>query len=134
MVAPTIGPLLTQIYNASLRLQYWPAYWKEAKVIVIRKLGKKDYYDPKSYRPISLLNTLSKNMEFILARRISAIAELHHLLPITYCGGRKSSSTEHAIHLLLEQIHAGWKNNKVLSLLLLNVSGAFDNVNHQRLL
>ena len=134
MAAPTIGPLLTQIYNASLRLQYWPACWKEAKVIVIRKPGKKDYCDPKSYRPISLLNTLSKNMEFILARRISAIAELHHLLPITHCGGRKSSSTEHAIHLLLEQIHAGWKNNKVSSLLLLDVSGAFDNVNHQRLL
>ena len=103
-------------------------------MIVIRKPGKKDYCDPKSYRPISLLNTLSKNMEFILARRISAIAELHHLLLITHCGGRKSSSTEHAIHLLLEQIHAGWKNNKVSSLLLLDVSGAFDNVNHQRLL
>ncbi len=134
IAAPVIGPLLTQIYNASLRLHYWPACWKEAKVIVIRKPGKKDYHDPKSYRPISLLNTLSKNMEFILAKRISAIAELHHLLPITHCGGRKSSSTEHAIHLLLEQIHAGWKNNQASSLLLLDISGAFDNVNHQRLL
>ena len=134
IAALVISPLLTQIYNASLRLHYWPACWKEAKVIVIRKPGKKDYCDPKSYRPISLLNTLSKNMEFILAKRISAIAELHHLLPITHCGGRKSSSTEHAIHLLLEQIHAGWKNNQVSSLLLLDVSGAFDNVNHQRLL
>ena len=134
IAAPVISPLLTQIYNASLRLHYWPACWKEAKVIVIRKPGKKDYCDPKSYRPISLLNTLSKNMEFILAKRISAIAELHHLLPITHCGGRKSSSTEHAIHLLLEQIYAGWKNNQVSSLLLLDVSGAFDNVNHQRLL
>ena len=103
-------------------------------MIVIRKPGKKDYCDPKSYRPISLLNTLSKNMEFILAKRISAIAELHYLLPITHCGGRKSSSTEHAIHLLLEQIYAGWRNNQVSSLLLLDVSGAFDNVNHQRLL
>ena len=132
--APVIGPLLTQLYNASLQFHYWPACWKEATVIVIRKPGKKDYCDPKSYRPISLLNTLSKNMEFILARRISAIAEIHHLLPTTHCGGRKSSSTEHAIHLLLEQIYAGWKKNKVSSLLLLDVSGAFDNVNHQRLL
>ena len=132
--APVIGPLLTQIYNASLQLHYWPACWKEATVIVIRKPGKKDYCDPKSYRPISLLNTLSKNMEFILAKRISAIAEIHHLLPTTHCGGRKSSSTEHAIHLLLEQIYAGWKENQVSSLLLLDVSGAFDNVNHQRLL
>lgn len=132
--APVIGLLLTQVYNASLQLHYWPACWKEATVIVIRKPGKKDYCDPKSYRPISLLNTLSKNMEFILAKRISAIAEINHLLPITHCGGRKSSSTEHAIHLLLEQIYTGWKKNQVSSLLLLDVSGAFDNVNHQRLL
>ena len=103
-------------------------------MIIIRKPGKKDYCDLKLYRPISLLNTLSKNIEFILAKRISAIAELHHLLPITHCRGRKSSSTEHAIHLLLEQIHARWKNNKVSSLLLLDILGAFDNVNHQRLL
>ena len=76
-------------------------------MIVIRKLDKKDYYNPKSYRPISLLNTLSKNIEFILAKRILAIAELYHLLLITYYKGYKSSSIEHAIHLLLEQIHAG---------------------------
>ena len=46
-------------------------------------------------------------MEFILVKRISAIAELYNLLLITYCGGCKSSSTEYAIYLLLEQIYAG---------------------------
>ena len=101
---------------------------------MIRKPGKKDYCDLKSYKPISLLNTLSKNMEFILAKRILAIAELHQLLLVTYYEERKSFFTKHAIHLLLEQIHAGWKNNQVSSLLLLDVSRAFDNVNHRRLL
>ena len=73
-------------------------------------------------------------MEFILAKRILAIAELHQLLPVTYYRERKSSSTKHTIYLLLEQIHVGWKNNQVSSLLLLNVSGTFNNVNHQKLL
>ena len=75
-------------------------------------------------------------METVLARRISATIELHHLLPSTHCGGRKSTSTEHAIHLLLEKIYAVFRGPEceVASLLLLDVSGAFDNVSHPRLL
>ena len=40
------------------------------------------------------------------------------------------------MHLLMEQIHTAWKSEggSVASLLLLDVSGAFDNVNYQRLL
>jgi ribonuclease HI len=127
---------LTNLFNASLALHYWPAQLKEAIVVVIRKPSKPDYSNPKAYRPIALLNTLSKVMEAILALRISATAEIHKLLPITHCGGRKASSCEHAIHLLMEKIHAAWRSGEdgVASLLLLDVSGAFDNVSHLRLL
>jgi hypothetical protein len=48
-------------------------------------------------------------------------------------GGRKLASTDHA-HLLLQRIHEAWADGKVASLLLLDVSGAFDNVSRQRLL
>jgi hypothetical protein len=43
-------------------------------------------------------------------------------------------STEHAMHLLLQEIHKAWAKDKVASLLLLNVSGAYDNVSRERLL
>ena len=36
--------------------------------------------------------------------------------------------------MLMEQVHAGWTRNKVSSLLLLDASGTFDNVNHIRVL
>ena len=49
-------------------------------------------------------------------------------------GGRKQASCEHGIHVLLEKIHFAWKQNKVASMLLMDVSGAFDNVAHERLL
>ena len=41
---------------------------------------------------------------------------------------------EHTIHLLLEKIYTSWRKRKVASLLMLDVSGAFDNVSHERLI
>jgi hypothetical protein len=43
-------------------------------------------------------------------------------------------STEHALHRLTEEIHHAWDQGHVASLLLLDVSGAFDHVSHPRLL
>ena len=70
-------------------------------------------------------------------RRVSLpayLADTYHLLPSHHTGGRKLASTDHAIHLLLQRIHEAWSVGKVASLLLLDVSGAFDNVSRQRLL
>ena len=80
------------------------------------------------------MNTLGKILDTIMAKRIQYIAEKHIMLPQTHTGGRKLTSCEHAIHLVLEKVNTAWRNRKVASLLLLDVSGAFDNVSHIRLL
>jgi hypothetical protein len=51
-------------------------------------------------------------------------------------GGRKMRLTEHALHAVTHKIYEAWsqKTGQVASLLLLDVSGAFDNVSHTRLL
>ena len=69
-------------------------------------------------------------------RVFSFVVETYQLLPPTHIGGRKARSTEHAIHLLIERIYEAWNraDGEVASLLLLDVSGAFDNVSHERLL
>ncbi|KAJ8150722.1 hypothetical protein LV165_007476 [Aspergillus fumigatus] len=92
------------------------------------------YSVPKAYRPIALLNTLSKLLEALIASRMSYLAEAHGLLPDNHFGGRRGQGTENALHAALEAIHSGWKNGKVVSALLLDISGAFDNVSHDRLL
>ena len=63
-------------------------------------------------------------------------AETYHVLPPTHIGGRKMRSTEHALHAVTHKIYETWSQNTshVASLLLLDVSGAFDNVSHIRLL
>ena len=104
--------------------------------MVLRKPDKDDYTIPKAYRPIALLNTIGKIMDAVLARRLSYLVEAHHVLPDTHIGGRKLRSTEHALHLITEKIYKAWNtgHGRVASLLLLDVSGAFDNVSHERLL
>jgi Reverse transcriptase (RNA-dependent DNA polymerase) len=105
--------------------------------VVLRKPGKDDYTTAKSYRPVALLNTIGKVFDSVIAQRISYATETYRLLPRSHLGGRKGLSTEHAIRLLVEQIHAGWNTSHaggVASLLCLDVSGVFDNVSHPRLL
>ena len=104
-------------------------------MVVLRKMGKKNYRIPKAYRPIALLNTIGKALESVIARRISYMVETHNILPPTYLGGRKGISTEHAVLHLVDWIRRAWGHGRhVVTMVLVDVSGAYDNVSHQRLL
>jgi hypothetical protein len=59
---PSGHKTLLQLYNAILRLEYWPTKFKLARVIMIPKPGKQPT-DVTSYRPISLLSIISKILE-----------------------------------------------------------------------
>lgn len=135
ITASQMAPHLTRIFNTSLKLGYCPAHFRQSTTTVIKKPGKSDYTIPKAYRPIALLNTIGKIMDAIIAKRISYITEKHQLLPETHIGGRKGRSTEHALHAIIEKIYESWNapRSQIASLLLLDVSGAFDNVSHDRL-
>ena len=60
---------LTSLYQACMRLTYHLYAFKITHTIVIKKLGKdaKDYMNSKVYKPKTLLNTLSKTLESIMA-------------------------------------------------------------------
>ena len=79
--------------------------FKEAHVIVLRKLNKEDYAQPKAYRSIALLNTLDKALESIIAVRINYLTEFNALLSKEQMGERQARSTKSALELLTEQIH-----------------------------
>ena len=135
LVACEICSHLEQMFNDSPTLGHYPSHFKEFIIVILRKHGgNRDYTSPKSYRPISLLNTIGKIMEAILATRISFMATTHNLLPTTHFGGRRGSCIETAIHNLLEKIYAAWNINEIASLLMMDVSAAYPNTSHQRLL
>jgi ribonuclease HI/exonuclease III len=133
-VLDLILPTLHRLFNASWQTGYFPQHFRQSITVVLRKPGKEDYTQVKAYRPIALLNTIGKALEAVISRRLMYLADQYQLLPDTHLGGRKMASTEHAIHQLLTRIHQAWDQKYVASLLLLDVSGAFDNVSHPRLL
>ena len=74
--------------------------------MALQKPKKGDFRDPKIYRLIALLNTVGKIIDKVLAKRLLHMADAYNLLPRTYIGRRAAASCEHAVHLLLEKIHA----------------------------
>jgi hypothetical protein len=123
-ISQQITEPLRNLYNSCIQLRYCPQHFRESVTVRLRKPGRSDYGQLKSFRPVALLNTIGKVMESILARRISYAVEKYNLLPKQHMGGRKGVSTEHAIHLLLERIHTTWKlrPHHVASVLFLDVS------------
>ncbi len=127
-------PYLYRIFNKYLDTGFCPTHFRSSITVILRKPGKPDYTTAKPYRPIALLNTLGKALEFILAKRITYLAETYGLLPHNHFGARRTRSTEHALHYIVECIYSSWNKKKIASVLLLDVTGAFDNVSKDRLL
>jgi retron-type reverse transcriptase len=131
-----LAKLLAELATASLQLEHFPTQFRAAKVVVLRKPGKTvaQQQTAGAYRPISLLNAIGKVIETAFCRRLAAAAESQGLLPETQMGNRPHRSTDLAIKLVVDATHTAWRHGAVASLLQLDIKGAFDTVNHTRLL
>jgi hypothetical protein len=77
---------------------------------------------------MSLLETISKEREALVARRLSCLAETYRLLLGNHFGGRPNRSAEQALNLLVEKIHEALRAYRVLSLVSFDVQGVFNGV------
>jgi exonuclease III len=121
------------IFQRSLEEGKLPEQWRHAKIIPLKKPDKEDYTIAKAWRPISLLSTLGKILESVVAERLSHAAETYGLLPANHFGARKQRSAEQALMLLQEQICYAWRAQRVLSLISFDVKGAYNGVCKERL-
>jgi ribonuclease HI len=131
---PVVKDRVFHLFQTSLREGDIPSQWRNAKIIPLKKPGKSDYTLAKSWRPISLLSTLGKILEAVVAERLSYAVETFGLLPANHFGARKRRSTEQALLLLQEQIYKAWRGRRVLSLISFDVKGAYNGVFKDRLL
>ena len=130
----TLLPFITRLCNASIREACLPATQKKAIITpVIKKVGA-DVDDVKNYRPISGLTFLSKVIEKVVAKQLVGYLHSNNLLPKFQSGFRRGYSTETAILRMLSDIYAAVDRGRVALLALLDVSAAFDTVDHDILL
>ena len=125
--------LLTYIFNAALRLAYFPSQWKFSIIIVIPKPGKPPE-SPSSYRPISLLPFFSKVFEKLILNRISPIINNSGVIPNTQFGFRSHHSTIHQINRITDTIASSLEKKQFCVAAFLDVAQAFDRVWHKGLL
>ena len=88
---------------------------------------------PSDFRPISLLNFLSKALEYIVHQQINAHIETYHILDYMQMGFKKNNNTQTAPNKLTDDIRVGI-NRRHVGLLLFDFSKAFDTVCHVFLL
>jgi hypothetical protein len=124
-------PLSTYINN-SFTSGTFPETLKTAKIIPIYKKGDKN--NTSNYRPISILPQMSKVYEKIFLIRLNNFAEKQKLLPRSQYGFRKGHCTKDAIMDLILTVEKLSQKGSKTAALLLDLSKAFDNVNHTILL
>ena len=131
---PVVREDVVELFRSSVATSCLPSQWRQAKIVPLRKPGKPDYALAKAWRPISLLSTLGKTLEAVIAERLSFLAEEHSLLPQNHFGARRRRSAEQALLMLQSRIYDAWRQKKVLSLLSFDVKGAYNGVAKERLL
>ena len=110
-----------------------PSIWKEAVICIIPKPNRADYTLAKNFRPISLLECMGKLLEKVVAKLIYRDLTNHDLVATTQFGGQNASSTLDAGLALLHDIQAAHQSGLRTGILLFDIQGFFDNINHDRL-
>ena len=94
------------------------------------KKANLDVNNASSYHPISNLSVLSKVLERLVVRQLTS----EDLLPTLQSGFRAGHSTETAVLRVLSDIIQAVDRGDVAALVLLDLSAAFDTVDHDILL
>ena len=114
---------LVKIFNAFVRSRHFAPIWKRARVISILKPGN-DLAQPSSFQPTSLLDTVDKSEEILLARILSEVSE-HELLRDEQFGFGPKHSMPLQLARLVES-DKGLGENWLTGAVFLDVAQALD--------
>ena len=127
-------PTLLHIVNESLQSGIFPNMYKNAVVKPLLKKPSLDCNVLKNYRPVSNLVFLSKVLEKVVLKQLLAYLNAHSLLPPSQSAYRPCHSTETTLLKVTNDILLALDSGDVSVLTLLDLSAAFDTIDHAVLL
>ena len=133
-ITPDILPYITSLVNSSLSSGCFPSSFKKAYITPLLKKPTLDPSTIQNYRPVSLLPFLSKTIERAASNQLSAFFSQNNLLDPHQSGFRPGHSTETALLAVKESLQTAQAASLSSVLILLDLSAAFDTVNHHILL
>jgi hypothetical protein len=131
-IFPIIKKPLFEIFKSSITTGTVPEKLKIAKIVPIYKTGEP--YLLNNYRPISILPVFSKLLERIIYNKLYQYITNNNILNTKQFGFQKQHATEHAIVDLVNSINYSFVNKEFVLGIFIDLSKAFDTVDHAILL
>jgi hypothetical protein len=132
LLCESLSEPLTEFFNYSLRNGIFPTKWKSANVVPIFKKG--DNTLPTNYRPVSLLNCLSKVFEKVVANRLITYILDNKLVSPNQSGFMPKDSTTNQLVKIVDYVLQGFDHGNDSIAVFLDISKAFDRVWHKGLI
>jgi len=131
-LSPFLAPILTAMFNRAIDNQEYPNPLKLTKVIELYKSGDKT--DPANYRPISLLPIIAKLLDTLINNQIMQHLTKHNIISPTQYAFRPNSSTTLALQTIIDNIHQHTSRRHPTLAIYIDLSKAYDTVEHKKLL
>ena len=122
---------LTQIWNNEVvQNTKFPTNLKLADISPIFKKIKNTVVN--NYRPVSILPTISKIFERVMQKQMNSFVDT--FLSPYLCGYRKGYNSQYALLVMIEKWKLSLDNGGLAGGILMDLSKAFDTINHQLLI
>ena len=127
-----ISPILQHLYNNCMANGVFPDDLKIGNISPIYKKGNEEHLE--NYRPVSTLPIFGKIFEKLIYTRLYKFLVSKNIIYDGQFGFRKGHSTSHALNYSVEEINRHLHLGKHVVGIFIDLSKAFDTINHEKLL